>query len=61
MNNIEYKFIKDIDKNKLVELFTSVGWKTAEYPNRLYNAIKNSDCVISAWINGQKNTINRIG
>lgn len=29
MNDIEYKFIKDIDKNKLVELFTSVGWKTA--------------------------------
>ena len=51
MNDIEYKFIKDIDKNKLVELFTSVGWKTAEYPNRLYNAIKNSDCVITAWKN----------
>lgn len=50
-NEIEYKFIKDIDKNKLVELFRSVGWKTAEYPNRLYNAIKNSDYVVSAWNN----------
>lgn len=32
---LEYKYIKEIDKNKLVELFSSVGWKTAEYPNRL--------------------------
>ena len=48
-NDIQYKYIKDIDKKKLVELFTSVGWKTAEYPNRLYNAIKNSDFVITAW------------
>jgi len=46
---LEYKYIKDIDKDKLVELFSSVGWKTAEYPNRLYNAIKNSDLVISVW------------
>lgn len=46
---LEYKYIKDINKDKLVELFSSVGWKTAEYPNRLYNAIKNSDLVISVW------------
>lgn len=48
---LEYKYIKEIDKNKLVELFSTVGWKTAEYPNRLYNAIKNSDLVISVWNN----------
>lgn len=46
---LEYKWNKDIDKNELVKLFSSVGWKTAEYPNRLYNAIKNSDLVISVW------------
>ena len=46
---LKYKYIKDINKDKLVELFSSVGWKTAEYPNRLYNAIKNSDLVISVW------------
>lgn len=46
---LEYKYIKDINKDKLVGLFSSVGWKTAEYPNRLYNAIKNSDLVISVW------------
>lgn len=48
---LEYKYIKDIDKNKLVELFSSVGWKSSEYPNKLYNAIKNSDIVISVWSN----------
>ncbi len=39
---LTFKYEKEIGKNKLVELFDSVGWKTAEYPNRLYNAIKNS-------------------
>lgn len=44
-----YKYEKDIDKEQLVKLFESVGWKTAEYPNRLYNAIKNSDYVMTVW------------
>lgn len=46
---MEYKYNTDINKNKLVELFQSVGWKTAEYPNRLYTAIKNSEYVMSVW------------
>ena len=46
---IAFKYDKEIEKNKLVELFKSVGWKTAEYPNRLYKAIKNSGYVMSAW------------
>lgn len=46
-----YKYQNDIDKDQLVELFSSVGWQTAEYPNRLYHAIKNSDLVISVWNN----------
>lgn len=46
---MDYKYDKKIDKNKLVELFESVGWKTAEYPNRLYEAIKNSNYVMSVW------------
>ena len=48
-NQLTFKYEKEIEKNKLVELFNSVGWKTAEYPNRLYNAIKNSEYVMSAW------------
>jgi ribosomal protein S18 acetylase RimI-like enzyme len=48
-----YKYDNKIDKNQLVSLFNSVGWKTAEYPNRLYCAIKNSDYVMSVWDNNE--------
>lgn len=48
-NKFTYKYEKDIDKNKLVELFNAVRWKTAEYPNRLYHAIKNSSYIMSIW------------
>lgn len=44
-----YKYETDIDKNQLIKLFESVGWKTAAYPNRLYNAIKNSEYVMTIW------------
>lgn len=49
-NNDEYIYENNIDKNQLVKLFESVGWKTAEYPNRLYN--KNSEYVMTVW-NGE--------
>jgi len=48
-NSFKYKYDSIIDKKKLVNLFNSVGWKTAEYPNRLYTAIKNSEYVMSVW------------
>ena len=47
--DLEYKYMKDIEIEKLVELFSSVGWESAKYPNKLYGAIKNSDLVISVW------------
>ena len=48
-NSFKYKSDSIIDKKQLVNLFNSVGWKTAEYPNRLYSAIKNSEYVMSVW------------
>ncbi len=48
-NSFVYQYEKNIDKMQLVNLFGSVGWKTAEYPNRLYLAIKNSDYVMTVW------------
>ena len=48
-NDLIYKYEKDIPKEYLVKLFQSVGWKTAEYPNRLHTAIKNSEYVMSVW------------
>ena len=50
---IEYKKIKEFDKIQLQELFNSVGWSSANYPDQLQIAIRNSDKVISAW-NGEK-------
>lgn len=46
-----YRKDKDIDVDKLVKLFTSVGWVeySANYPNRLYECIKNSDTVFTCW------------
>lgn len=48
-NNFLYRYEKEIDKTQLTNLFQSVGWKTAEYPNRLYQAIKNSQYVMTVW------------
>lgn len=48
-SNFLYQYETEIDKMQLVNLFESVGWKTAEYPNRLYQAIKNSDYVMTVW------------
>ena len=52
-SDFEYKYDKEIDKNQLVALFNSVSWKTAEYPNRLHTAIKNSEYVMSIWSNNE--------
>lgn len=46
-----YSYETNIDKDQLVKLFQSVGWETAKYPNRLYNAIKNSEYVMTVWDN----------
>lgn len=52
-NNFEYRYNTSIEKSQLVKLFKSVGWKTAEYPNRLYMAIKNSEYVMTVWKNNE--------
>ena len=52
-NSFKYKYDSIIDKKQLVNLFNSVGWKTAEYPNRLYSAIKNIEYVMSVWNNDE--------
>jgi len=45
--------IKDIEKEQLQELFASVKWQSARYPEKLHLAIKNSHKVITAW-DGEK-------
>lgn len=51
-NIITYKTTNLFSTPDLVSLFTSVGWvnESAEYPNRLENAMYHSDIVFSALV-----------
>lgn len=40
---IKYSSEIKFNKNDLAELFLSVGWNSGKYPNKIYNAILNSD------------------
>lgn len=46
---IEYKTVKKFTEEQLERLFRSVGWVSANYPDRLVKAMENSDTVVSAW------------
>lgn len=46
---IEYRDTRDFDRDRLRDLFLSVNWESAHYPDRLQIAIRNSDRVFSAW------------
>lgn len=50
---ITYSDTKDFNESQLAGLFSSVGWKSAQFPERLVKAVKGSDTVLSAW-NGEK-------
>ena len=47
--SIEYCESKSFTPDELRELFLSVGWSSGKYPERLRQAMMNSDSVISAW------------
>lgn len=46
---ISYSDVRDFSQQDLRELFESVQWSSASYPDKLQQAMKNSDTVISAW------------
>ncbi len=46
---IEYKETKLIKKEAVVELFKSVNWPEADYPDKLFSALQNSQTVICAF------------
>lgn len=50
---MQIKRTKDFTEENLQELFSSVNWKSAENPQKLVIALKNSTNVISAWENDQ--------
>lgn len=46
---IEYTEDKRFTVDQVQALFRSVGWESANYPDRLFKALLHSDTVISAW------------
>ncbi|MCR4874677.1 MAG: GNAT family N-acetyltransferase [Clostridia bacterium] len=50
---IEFKETKLFSKEAVVELFKSVNWPEANYPDKLFAALQNSETVICAF-DGEK-------
>lgn len=46
---ITYTEEKKFDNKSVIDLFSSVGWVSAQYPTRLYKALMHSSTVITAW------------
>ncbi len=46
---IKYTEEKTFTQDQVQALFKSVGWISAEYPQRLYKALMNSQTVLTAW------------
>jgi GNAT superfamily N-acetyltransferase len=46
---IEIKKTKDIELQQILDLYRSNGWSSGNKPEQLYNALMNSDALISAW------------
>ena len=48
---IKYLGTRIFTKEQLQELFKSVGWLSANYPERLFKAMNNCETVFTAWDN----------
>lgn len=46
---MEYRHCKEFTEEQISELFLSVEWFSAKFPNKLRLAFQNSSRVISAW------------
>lgn len=51
--DITYTNERKFTKEQLKELFESVGWFSANYPDKLYQAMNCSDTVFTAWNGGE--------
>jgi GNAT superfamily N-acetyltransferase len=49
MNKIKYEFKKDLPKDQVIALYKSVDWSSAEKPDLLLKALRNSHTVVTAW------------
>lgn len=50
---ITYDDSTEIHGSNLRDLFRAAEWKSAEYPEQLQQAVKNSHSVVTAWDQGQ--------
>jgi len=48
--NFEIKETKEIPEDQLLELYRLIEWSSAEKPELLCKALKNSHTLISAWV-----------
>lgn len=53
MCKIKYKYQKDLPIDQVVTLYKSVKWSSAEKPDLLLKALKNSHTVVTVW-DGEK-------
>ncbi len=49
--NIIYKDTHDFEEEDLRDLFLSVEWSSGHFPDKLVVAMKNFECVFTAWDN----------
>jgi GNAT superfamily N-acetyltransferase len=49
MSNIDYRSARDIPLDGILSLYKANGWSAAEKPALLYQALVNSETLISAW------------
>lgn len=56
--NVTIKETKGIKKKDIIALYEANGWSSAQKPDALYNALMNSDTLLSAW---DSNTLVGIG
>lgn len=49
MNEIEYKYVRDFNREELQDLFLSVDWASGDYPDKLVTAMRHYQTVCSAW------------
>jgi GNAT superfamily N-acetyltransferase len=46
---LDYRSSREIPLSEVLKLYKANGWSTAEMPERLHNAILNSETLVSAW------------
>lgn len=53
MNKITYQYRKDISRHQVIALYESLEWSSAEKPDELVKALRNSHTVVTVW-DGEK-------